>query len=327
MDDRFLTESRREPEPGFARSLRERLRATESAAEVHRRPRWQPALAAALAVAAGVAVFTVPAVRVTAQQLLNMFRVRDFAVVQINESRMQELKARKIDPETLLGGRVEKLQEPGPSQRFTSIEAATAAAGFTPLKPAILPRGLTLDSVFVMGELRERVTVDTKPLRELMDAFNVRDLTLPSGLDGQQVSIWVPRVMVQTYRNERKAKAALVQAGSPEVSLPPGIELARLGEIGLRLLGLDAGEAARMARTIDWGSTMLVPVIGSATTFQEVTVNGVRGVYIETTSTHTEGGEDQGPGGVVMWSREGRVYAMMGNVDRAILVTMAESVH
>ena len=326
MDDRFLTESRRDPEPGFARTLRAKLSAIEAAGEAPRSVRWRPALAVAAVLVAIAAVFTLPAVRATAQQMLDLFRVHDFAVIEINEQRAEQLKSQSFDPQTLLGGNVEKLQDPGRPQAFTSIEAATAAAGFTPVRPTELPRRLQLDSVFVAGELRERVTVDTRPLRELMNAFDIRDLTVPPGLEGQHVSIYVPKVMAQKYRNDRNAKATLLQAASPEVSLPPGVDLARLGEIGLRVLGLQPGEASRLARAIDWRSTLLVPVASSATTFQQITLNGAKGVYLETTSTRSPHGGEDGPGSVVMWSRDGRIYALVGNLDRATLVAMAESV-
>jgi len=324
MDDRFLTESRRDPDPAFARGLRGRLRSIETDEPERRAPRWRTALVGAVALAAGVAVFTLPAVRVTAQQVLDLFRVRDFAVVSIDESRVEQLKARQFDPQTLLGGKIEKLQDPGPPQRFASLEAATAAAGFTPVRPTEMPRGLQLDSVIVAGEMRERVTVDTRPLRELMEAFDIRDLTVPPGLDGQQVSIHVPRVVVQVYRNDRKARARFLQASSPELSMPSGVDLARLGEIGLRLLGLQRDEANRMARAIDWRSTLLVPVASTATTFQRIRVNGANGVYLETKSANSPGSEDAGA--VVLWSRDDRIYALMGNIDQAALVGMAESV-
>ncbi len=326
MDDRFLTESRRDPDSGFTRALRTRLRALEAAEPERRPPRWRIPVAGAVALAACAASFTLPAVRVAAQQVLDLFRVRDFAVVQIDEARIEQLKARNLGPQSLLGGNVEKLQEPGPPQRFTSIEQATAAAGFTPVRPTTLPRRLQLDSVLVAGEARERVTVDTRPLRELMDAFDIRDLTVPPGLDGQQVSIHLPRVMVQAYRNDRSVHVKFLQANSPEVSLPAGVDLARLGEIGLRLLGLKPGEANRLAHAIDWRSTLLVPVAASATTFQQVMVNGAKGVYLETSGTRTPDGTDTGPSAIVMWSRDDRIFGLMGNLDEASLVTMAESV-
>src|SRR5882672_4152545 len=109
MDDRFLTELRRDPDPGFARGLRARLRSIETVEPERRAPRWRTALAGAVALAVCAAAFTLPAVRVAAQQVLDLFRVRDFAVVSIDERRVEQLKARQVDPQTLLGGKIEKL--------------------------------------------------------------------------------------------------------------------------------------------------------------------------------------------------------------------------
>src|SRR5262245_29577334 len=114
MDDRFLTSSRREPDVAFARNLRARLRTLETAEPERRAPQWRLAAAGVLAVVALAALFTLPAVRVTAQQVLDLFRVRDFAVVPIDAARIEQLKARKFDPQTLLGGKIQKLQDPGP---------------------------------------------------------------------------------------------------------------------------------------------------------------------------------------------------------------------
>ncbi len=325
MDDRFLTESRRDPDSGFARSLHARLRTLEAADVAPRARRWQPVFAGALALAAFAALFMLPAVRATAQNMLDLFRVRDFAVLTVDPARIEQLKTQKFDPQSMLGGHVDKLNDPGPPQAFTSIEAATAAAGFTPVRPATLPRGLQLDSVFVRGELRERVTVDTKPLRDLMDAFDIRDLAIPPGLDGQQVSIYVPRMMAQRYVNERKLRVALIQSDSPEVGLPPGADLARFGEIGLRILGLKPSEASRMAHSIDWRTTLLVPVSSDATHFQQITVNGAKGLFLESSDDAPDGKKRTHR--AVLWSRDGRVYALSGDLPDTELVAMAESVH
>lgn len=327
MDDRFLNEQRREPRPEFSRSLRARLRAAEP--DVAERPafRLHPAFSGALAVAALALAFTFPAVRATAQQVLELFRVREFAVVQIDESRIEKLKAQKFDPETFLGGgAVEKLQEPGPEQRFTDVAAAERAAGFDVLSPTFLARTLSPDTVIVRGEGRVRITIATQPLVAMMDLMEIHDLELPAGLDGQKIEARMPALVVQTYRGTGKRRAALVQSESPEVSMPPGIDLPRLGEIGLRLLGIEKGEARRLAGVIDWNTTLLVPVVASATQFQQVSVNGARGVMLETNSTATPDGSDRGPGKVLMWTRDGRVFALLGNVQELDMVQMAESV-
>lgn len=325
MDDRFLNEQRREPRPEFARSLRARLRATAPEGE---RPafRLHPAFAGALSVAALAVAFTFPAVRATAQQVLDLFRVREFAVVKVDETSMERLKEQRFDPERLLGGAVETLQAPGPPRRFTDVAAAERATGFDVQAPTFVAGSLRPDSVMVSGEGRVRVTVATKPLREAMDLLGITDLGIPAGLDGQVIEARVPAAVVQTFNSSGKRRAALVQAESPEVALPPGVDVKRLGEIALRVMGVGRDEARRLAGVIDWNNTLLVPVLPSATRFQQVSVAGARGVMLQTTRTATPDGVDRGPGNVLLWTRGGRVYALLGNVSEVDMVQMAESV-
>jgi hypothetical protein len=258
--------------------------------------------------------------------MLDLFRVRDFAVVQVDETRAQEFRARNFDPGTLLTGETRQALEGGPPQRFASIDAAAAAAGFPLERPEVLPRGLALDTVFVHRGGRASAQIDTRALRELMDTFDVRDLQVPAELDGHSVAIEVPTLVAQAYRRSKSSHAVLVQCASPEVSLPKGVDLARLGEIGLRLIGLDRNEAHRLAGAIDWRSTLVVPVLASATSFQQVEVRGERGLIVQTTRTESPEGARSEPGSAVMWTRAGRVYVLAGNIDRISMLQMAESV-
>jgi len=326
MDDRFLNDQRREPRPEFARSLRARLKSAEDDETRRPAPLLRPAFAGAMAVAALALAFSFPAVRATAQQVLDLFRVREFAVVRVDESNFERLKDNRFEPEKLLGGAVEQLQDPGPPRHFADVASAESAIGFDVQSPAFLAGSLQADSVMVSGEGRVRVTVATRPLREAMDLLGITDLELPAGLDGQVIEARVPAAVVQTYRSSGKRRAALVQAESPEVSLPPGTDMRRLGEIALRVLGVRRDEAHRLAGVIDWNSTLLVPVMASATNFQQVSVSGARGVMLRTTSTATPDGADRGPGSVLMWTRNGKVYALLGNVGEVDMVQMAESV-
>jgi len=325
-DDGFLLEQRREPGPEFSRSLRARLRAFESGDAERTGFRLHPALSGAMAAAAIAIAFTFPAVRATAQQVLDLFRVREFAVVQIDENRVEKLKSQNFDPAALLGGPVEKLQDGGPPRFFTDVASAERAAGVDIRTPTYVAATLSPDTVVVNGENRVRVTINTQPMREMMNLMDVHDVDLPSGLDGQRIEARIPVVVVQRFTGSGKRRAALVQAESPEVTLPPGVELARLGEIGLRLLGIEKSEAHRLAGAIDWNTTMLLPIVSSTTSFQQVSVNGAHGVMLQTRSTATPGGADRGPGQALLWTQQGRVYALLGNISEIDMVQMAESV-
>ena len=141
MDDRFLNELRREPSPGFARALRERLRSAEDELPA-RRSRWAPALATAAGVAAVALAFTVPAVRVAAQNALDLFRVHSFEGIEIDPARLDQLRALHDqigkDPSMMVLDQQDVIKEPGKPLDYPSADLAGNAAGLPGLKQ---PRG------------------------------------------------------------------------------------------------------------------------------------------------------------------------------------------
>lgn len=327
MDDRFLHEQRREPDPAFTRRLQARLRDIEDADSMgRRRLGWRGALLTTAAAAAFAASFALPAVRATAQALLDLFRVQEFAVVQVDPERIERLAATRVDLGTLAGGKVETLQAAQPPLAFATLDEASATLGRPLERPSLLPRDLRPDSVKVTRESRTRVTIDTQPVRALLDAMDLRDVSVPAGLDGRQVTMHMPEIVQQRFVAGTKTRAMFLQCESPVVELPPGLELSALGEVGLRLLGLAPGEARRLARTIDWRSTLVVPVLAGATEYQQVRVQGRPGVLVERSRSAGDDGGMQASR-VVLWTRDGRVHALMGDrLERSELLSMAESV-
>ena len=321
MDDKFLHEYRRDPDPPFARELQERLRRQEGVRVS--RP-IVPLIAAACAVAVITVIFTVPSVRVSAQALLDIFRVRRFAAVELKQSRLEALRSLDKERGFLVFDRQEKLVDPGPARYLPSRDAASSQVGFTVSAPGYLPDGMSPDSVFVEGEGRMRLSVSEAQLRSLLDRLDLRDVSVPPGLDGRWIEVQKPPVVIQRFRS-RGRQAALVEARSPVVSVPAGWDVERLAEIGLRVLGLDSGEARRIAHATDWRSTLLVPVPMDASTFRQITVRGQPGLLITTTDRPSADGHKR-QGVVLMWTEGDRVFCLQGNVTGPEIVQMAESI-
>jgi len=323
MDDRMLHEYRREPDPRFASDLRGRLRRLERRGLPSRRT---TRIFTAVAVAAAVTViFAVPSVRVSAQAVLDVFRVKRFAAVEFKESRRDLLASIDKERGFLVFDRQEKVLDPGPPTYVASREAASAQAGFDVSTPAFLPPGMAADSVFVQGEAAARMAVSEAKLRSLLERLDLKDVTVPTGLDGHWVELKKPPVVMQRFKSERR-RAMFLQARSPEVTLPAGWDLAQLGEIGLRILGLDARAAKRIAKATDWRSTLLVPVPMNATSFRQVTVSGQSGLLITTTGEPAADGKRHREKTILMWSAGDRIYFLQGDLDGKELVRMAESV-
>jgi len=114
----------------------------------------------------------------------------------------------------------------------------------------------------------------------------------------------------------------LTQSRSPVIALPAGVDVASLAEIGLRLLGLDRAEAYRLAQSVDWRSTLLVPVPATTATFHQVEVQSGTGLEIEI------GGAFNGArgGSLVLWSNDNVVYALGGPVRATDALQIAQSV-
>jgi hypothetical protein len=325
MDD-FLKTLRRDPDPEFARDLRGRLRA-QPEPRIGWKVRPVPAVAIAFAAIALVSLFTIPAVRVSAQAVLDLFRVRKFAAVQFDENRIEKLRAMEKgqEPGMLVLERKETLRDPGKPRAFTDALAAGAAAGLSLRRPGYLPNGIALDSAFVSGASETRFAVSEAKLRSLLDALDLRDVSVPMGLDGKTVDVRTQPVVIERFKGGRWT-AALVQTVSPEIAAPAGLDIERLGEIGLRVLGLDAGEARRVAQSIDWRTTMVVPVPINASTFRQVTVHGQPGLLVTTTGRGAGENEPHRDGTMVMWTEGDRIFAITGNLYSSDLMEMAESV-
>ncbi len=277
MDDRFLDEMRREPRPEFARDLHERLRRQGPAAPPARG--WQPlrigfAAGGAVAVALVALSFTFPAVRASAQAFLDLFRVRNFAAVSVDPAKLERLKDKSLGLESLLDQQTEQLEKPGAPRVVGSTAEAAALAGYPVRVPAKPPEGYAPDTIAVTGAAAARFTVNAAKIGELLETLGINDLKLPPDLDGTSVTVRTSAAVCQRFVRDKR-QMVFVQARSPEVSLPAGLDLPQLGEIALRVAGLDPAEARRFARSIDWHSTLVVPVPIGASSFSEMTVQPI----------------------------------------------------
>jgi hypothetical protein len=262
----------------------------------------------------------VPGVRASVAQFVSLFRVINVVGVPVDSSRIDRLKAEQLDIGALIGEHVQIVQDPGAPVQVASLDNAAAAAGMTLATPQWLPDNTQIIEMAVMGERAVRVTADSQRLQQVMDALGINDLDVPAGLDGQVVNVRVPPVVMIRYDHQNGRRSRLFQARTPQLTLPNSIDVRALGEIGLRILGLPPTEAKQFAQTIDWHSTMVVPVPPNATSFQQVDISGHRGVLIQ----HQP--RNQSPTTTLVWSTPERVFALVSIQHVSEVTAMATSV-
>ena len=332
MEDNFLSKYRRLPRAEFSKSLYARIDSPMEKQGSNTRAtllRWSPRLAAFAAVLVVGLVFFYPPAQATAQDFLNLFRVKRFSALAVDPARLEQIKNTKIDFEGMLGSNVEKVKTPASPAVVVDVAAATKAAGFAVRVPQTLPSGYALQEIRVQGEAIARVTADTAKLQSLLDALQINDIKPPARLAGTVLTIRKPAMVMLSFSTGRDP-VTLIQGPSPEVTLPDGVNLADLGEIGLRILGMSAADAKQFAKAIDWRTTLLVPVPTNAASFREIDVRSTKGILVTTGGT---GGSSFQPAdgarqrSLLIFSEGDMVYGLEGGPVGTDLVKMANSLH
>jgi len=325
MDDDFMLSAWRKPRPEFARELRARLAELDDKRIGSRAPArlsWIAAYAASVVLA--VAIFAIPSVRAAAQAFLDLFRIVNFAPVPVQPDRIKALLARQgIDLPRLVGEQTQVLKAPGPSRTVETIEAAGAIAGIHIALPTWRPVGLEMGPIDVVGDQSLQFTASSAKLQYVLDSLGIDDLSAPAGIDGQTVTMHVFPIVRITFADATR-RVALIQARQPEVSLPAGLNLAQLAQIALRLLGVDRSEAYRIAQSVDWRTTLILPIPADVSFFRQVNVQGSPGLLITTVNRAARGTlpvESR-----ILWSANGSVFALAGSVRPDELFDMAQSV-
>lgn len=332
MSDGFLSSLKEPPRPAFAAALRSRLDVVEAEQDAPRVPgawlRLRPVLAGLCLVAAAGGAFSFPAVRASAREFLEVFRVRRFAAVPVDVDRLARLRDREIDLRALLGGQVETLEDPGQPEAVADAGVAADLAGIRVALPSRLPQGCTFSGVRVGRRGAFRAVFDAGRLELLAEALDVPEPDIPHDLDGATFTVTTPPVVSILYaRNTDHFQ--LLQARAPEVELPPGVELARLGAMGLRLAGLSPEEAQAFSRKIDWRTTLLVPVPAAGGGFRDVEVGDSQGLLVSSREPRASADGSQKPGpwrSVLLWSKDGKVFALAGPGRGFELLDMADSI-
>jgi hypothetical protein len=111
----------------------------------------------------------------------------------------------------------------------------------------------------------------------------------------------------------------LAQIPSPEISAPPDIDLANIGEAYLQVLGMSKEEAASFASSVDWTTTFVIPLPRYDADYQEVDINGLPGTLVI---------ENGGWANhyMLLWVKGGVIYGLSGPGDKAAALKIARAI-
>lgn len=276
-----------------------------------------------------------PSVRAVANSFLGLFRVEQFTVVQVNTDDLPGQLGSTSSFENLLADNM-TVEELGDSQEVADATEASALAGI----PVRLPGNATGDlKLEVHPGAKASFQVDLPRVRALLDEIGRSDVVLPDEIDGATVELELPTSVVAGYgicdQTSEAAREAgvdpddpssirpfcttLIQMVSPTVEAPPGLDVAVLGQAFLQFMGMSPEEAVQFSQQVDWATTLVIPIPRYGTTYEDVMVDGVPGTLINQSM------EQYAPEFLLIWVKDGIVYALTGSGDAAHALEIANS--
>jgi len=315
------------PAAAYAR-LQPRLRdhpRTWPASWVRPQRRWGAAWGGAAIVVVLAVALSFPSVRVWAGEFLGLFRVQHVTVLPIDITRLSALSDNSplaTQLSQLMSSSVTFTREAGEPEAAEDAAQASQMAGFD----VRLPTNRTDAPLLIVqsGEAFE-VRIDHARAQSLIEAAGLADLQLPASINGATVSIDIPTGVTAGYGECPVLEEALsegvdsqgspgrqyincillAEMPSPTVSTPPDLDIEQLAEIGLQFTGMSAEQARQYSQTVDWTSTLVIPIPRNGASYEQVAVDGETGYLIQRPT-------DDSSQFALVWVKDGIIYAIGG---------------
>jgi hypothetical protein len=312
-------------------------------------PRWRTAWGLAAGTVVVAILVGVSPVRTWAQRVLAMLRVEKIAVVTIDPTTLMSGSEPDSRPYKLINqfiaDNVVVTMDPGRPDIVSSVTQAARLTGY-PIR-TIGSLGEP-QSIEVNGETAFQMTINRDRIETLLEEVGRSDIRIPESENGALVAVHIPRTVISMYGDcpvrhrheisdtqsqaeslaERKLERManmkssnctyLIQAPSPTVSVPPGLNMSEIAEAALELAGMSPAEAHSFCQTVDWSSTMVVPIPRNTSSYETVSVDGVEGTLI--TETLSQGNRYS-----LLWIRNGVIHSLAGHGNSSDALTLAAS--
>jgi len=275
-----------------------------------------------------------PATRGFAQRLLATLRVEQVRPVNIDFGTTNTGANRQpLDTLTKLLSDSAVVTTDEKSSTAGTRDAASLAAGF-PVRT--LSTRTDAPSFEVSGAHAFHLTIDRSRLQDILDESGHPDLLLPATLEGATVSAHVPRAVAVKYGNCNKTGQVngpsfapstpsnpclvVIQAPSPAINLPSDLNLQQLAEIAFQLAGWSPEKAREFCQTVDWKSTLILPIPRTVQSYETVSINGIRGTLL-----HFPDSAGDRPTFALIWIDNAIIYGIIGKGDAASALQLASS--
>jgi hypothetical protein len=292
-------------------------------------PSWRPAWGLAATVVIIAMVAGMNPVRSWAQRVLAMLRVQKIAVVTIDRNMLTNSDP-NLHPDKLIGqfmaDSVVVTMQPGKPGIAPDMVTAARMAGYPIRNISNLGEP---ENIKVTGETAFQMTLNRDRVELLLDEVGRSDIHVPESANGALIAVHIPKTVVAAYGNcqtpqsatsspEKKTCTYLIQAASPTVSVPPDLKMSEIAEAGLELAGMSSSEAHSFCQTVDWSSTLVIPIPRNTGSYETVNVDGVEGTLISETVPQDDRYS-------LLWVKDGVIHSLTGTGSSSDALALASS--
>jgi hypothetical protein len=265
---------------------------------------------------------TVSPVRTAAASFLRLFRVEKITpvAVDVGLSELPDYIDRYSPALTSILGEDVDVSQSGEPTEVQSAGRASELAGFKVRLPSQLTRSRPL---LYRPAKTLRLIVNRQHWQALLNAAGHSDFIIPETLDGQPVTIEVPAIVAALYgdcdSDESSGCTVLVQSKTPTIEVPPELDIESIGQLFLEVLGLSPEEAAAYSASVDWLTTLVMPVPRNVNYHHIPDIDGVSGVALE--NPYAQHGSRY----VLAWVKDGILHGLWGISDLTQGLQLADS--
>lgn len=271
-------------------------------------PRWRTAMRSPVVAALGVAALVAGASAAAAADWLQIFRSDSIAPVTVTEADLVQM------PDLSAYGSLQLSDEPD-VRRVADAVAAETATGLSVPQVAELPRGVTGEPVFQVGnEVSAVFTFSAEEAARSAEAAGESLPQPPPGLDGSRFRLVAGPGLAAVWSDGRGLPAMVVARGVAPTAYSSGVPFETARDYLLSLPGLSQDLAAQVRGFSGEGTTLPLPVPADHATTSSADVGGVSATVI-TARDGTMAG--------VVWVDDGVVTAVAGSLSADEVLTVA----
>lgn len=252
---------------------------------------------------------TVQPVRAFISEALNIFRVENIRGIHFSMKDIEEIERKLSQREGFIDiDSIGKIEMTGMEDRVISMDELKNLEDIEILLPK--SNAGKIEEIRTVEPGKINFTLNVESMNGILEMLDARHL-LPESIDGRTFTVSFAREVDIRYSVDGKIYS-IIQMKAPEIGVPADVDADALYNSMVELPIIPENIRRQLKSTKDWRNTLYYPVVEGET--ETVDIHGSEGFVM---------GDDANT--VILWSRGGVIYSVIGPGEKQAVVELARS--